>query len=86
MIYVFQQERNPWDLLTLLFTPRLDLVSMTLHLAPIQGVTLGVSCTILMGSPQVPDFSSLLGFSAGSGWDPVTGLGTPDFAKLSKLV
>ncbi|KAG6857498.1 hypothetical protein H0H87_002123 [Tephrocybe sp. NHM501043] len=26
------------------------------------------------------------GFSAGAGWDPVTGLGTPDFAKLKDLL
>ncbi|KAM5543114.1 hypothetical protein V8D89_002988 [Ganoderma adspersum] len=26
------------------------------------------------------------GFSAGKGWDPITGLGTPDFLKLKKLV
>ncbi|KAJ6440055.1 tripeptidyl peptidase SED3 [Purpureocillium lavendulum] len=26
------------------------------------------------------------GFSAGEGWDPVTGLGTPDFSALKKLV
>ncbi|PPQ94446.1 hypothetical protein CVT25_002537 [Psilocybe cyanescens] len=26
------------------------------------------------------------GFTAGKGWDPVTGLGTPDFLKLQKLV
>jgi tripeptidyl-peptidase-1 len=26
------------------------------------------------------------GFSAGFGWDPVTGLGTPDFLKLQRLV
>ena len=26
------------------------------------------------------------GFTAGSGWDPVTGLGTPDFAKLRLVV
>ncbi|PIL34082.1 hypothetical protein GSI_03793 [Ganoderma sinense ZZ0214-1] len=26
------------------------------------------------------------GFSAGKGWDPVTGLGTPDFSKLKKLL
>ncbi|KAF8644974.1 hypothetical protein AX16_008158 [Volvariella volvacea WC 439] len=26
------------------------------------------------------------GFTAGSGWDPVTGLGTPDFLKLQNLV
>jgi tripeptidyl-peptidase-1 len=26
------------------------------------------------------------GFTAGEGWDPVTGLGTPDFAKLQKLI
>ncbi|KAF9306691.1 hypothetical protein BGZ74_004389 [Mortierella antarctica] len=29
---------------------------------------------------------STTGFSAGLGWDPVTGLGTPDFHKLKKLV
>jgi len=26
------------------------------------------------------------GFSAGAGWDPVTGLGTPDFGKLQALI
>jgi len=26
------------------------------------------------------------GFSAGTGWDPVTGLGTPDFGKLQALI
>ncbi|KAI0339424.1 subtilisin-like protein [Trametopsis cervina] len=26
------------------------------------------------------------GFSAGTGWDPVTGLGTPDFGKLQSLI
>jgi tripeptidyl-peptidase-1 len=26
------------------------------------------------------------GFSAGTGWDPVTGLGTPNFSSLQKLV
>jgi len=26
------------------------------------------------------------GFSAGKGWDPVTGLGTPNFSELKKLV
>jgi tripeptidyl-peptidase-1 len=34
------------------------------------------------GSPVIP----YAGWNATEGWDPVTGLGTPDFAKLKVLV
>jgi hypothetical protein len=77
---------NRWGSLTLSSTPEPSLGSTTSRLELTQGAILlvgfvGISGIRIRG---VTYFSS--GFLAGAGWDPVTGLGTPDFAKLRNLV
>mmetsp|Transcript_32688 Transcript_32688/g.63772 ORF Transcript_32688/g.63772 Transcript_32688/m.63772 type:complete len:225 (-) Transcript_32688:198-872(-) len=41
---------------------------------------------ITHGSNEVGENCGPKGFSASKGWDPVTGLGTPDYKKLSEIV
>ena len=52
------------------------------HLAKSDGYTVGMH-DITTGNNS---FGGVQGYSAGPGWDPVTGLGTPDAAKLVPLL
>ena len=59
---------------------------MTLRVGTRLGAVLRVSLCVLFSACASIMTHSLFALQAAPGWDPVTGLGTPDFGKLKTIL